>query len=462
MTSPVSKLEVPERWTGLSVGGTADAEKQTELRKMSSWTSSESSASSVSSMKVTKPEVKIGKVLYSKSNAYSVLDFIGEGCYGKVAVCENLETSEVVAIKILKNDPTIKQDTEKEVSMLKIISVKDADSTNVVKFFEQFEHEGNICLVFEVLDCDLIYLLKERQRQPLSLEEIRVITRQLLMALVSLKHLGILHADIKPDNIMIVNRKEQPLKVKLIDFGNAIPASKIKLGVEIQPVGYRAPEITLGLPYNENIDVWSVGCIMAFLFLPGNLFAVNCEYQMMKHIICVLGQPEDHLLQAGKYTENYFTKDEEAGVSHYRLITPEEFEAANNEKPKQQDSCRELPKPLEDMIALPPEEESTEGEVENREAFLDLLKQMLHLDGQQRISASQALQHPFITMPQQAYSGRLSPLIGIRMSNDELKIPPSEENVDFDSNKSIFKRIRKFLRRISAAFWRMATLLDSL
>uniref|UniRef100_A0A3Q3E0G6 Homeodomain-interacting protein kinase 1-like n=1 Tax=Hippocampus comes TaxID=109280 RepID=A0A3Q3E0G6_HIPCM len=291
-------------------------------------------------------EVKIGKVLYSKSNAYSVLDFIGEGCYGKVAVCKSLDTSEMVAIKILKNDPSIKQDTDKELSMLKMIRDMDADSANVVKFFEQFEHEGNICLVFEVLDCDLIYLLEERQRQPLSLDEIRVIAHQLLVALVTLKRVGILHTDIKPDNIMIVNRKEQPLKVKLIDFGNAIPASKIKLGLEIQPVGYRAPEITLGLPYNENIDVWSVGCIMAFLFLPGNLFA-------------------------------------EVGVSQYRLMTPEEFEAANNEKPKNQDACRE-------------------------KAFLDLLKQMLHLDGHQRISASQALRHPFITMAQQPDSGSLN------------------------------------------------------
>ncbi|XP_077398307.1 homeodomain-interacting protein kinase 2-like [Festucalex cinctus] len=425
---------------------------------MCSWTSSESSASSVSSMKVTRPEVKLGKVLYSKSNAYSVLDFIGEGCFGKVAVCKNLDTSETVAIKILKNDPAAKQDTEKELSILKMVSVIDASSTNVVKFFEQFEHEGNICLVFEVLDCDLIHLLEERQPQPLSLDEIRVIAHQLLVALVTLKRIGILHTDIKPDNIMIVNRKEQPLMVKLIDFGNAILASKIKLGLEIQPVGYRAPEITLGLPYNENIDIWSVACIMAFLFLPGNLFAVNCEYQMLKHIICVLGQPEDRLLHAGKYTENYFTEDEEVGVSQYRLMTPEEFEAANNEKPKNPDACRDPPKSLEDMIELPTEGEIADGQLENRKAFLDLLKQMLHLDGNQRISASQALQHPFITMDQQAASDSSSPLIN-DMSLAERQIPSSDITTDFESNKSMLKRVHKFLRRLTTAFYRMATLL---
>nr|XP_061797392.1 homeodomain-interacting protein kinase 1-like [Nerophis lumbriciformis] len=427
---------------------------------MSSWTSSESSAASVSSMKITGPEVQIGKILYSKSNAYSVLDFIGEGCYGKVAVCKNLETSEIVAIKILKNDPSVKQDTEKELSILKMVSVMDADSTNVVKFFEQFEHEGNICLVFEVLDCDLIYLLEERQRQPLPLDEIRAIAHQLLVALVTLKKLGILHTDIKPDNIMIVNRKEQPLKVKLIDFGNAIPVSKIKQGLEIQPVGYRAPEITLGLPYNEKIDVWSVGCIMAFLFLAGNLFAVNCEYQMMKQIICVLGQPDDQLLHTGKYTENYFTEDEEVGVSRYRLMTPEEFEAANNVKPKIQDVCRDFPRPLEDMIELLPEGEIVDAELETRKSFVDLLKQMLHLDGRQRISASQALQHPFITMGQLPDSGILSQLTDKEVLFHQQEIPSSVSRADFESNKSMLKRIRKLLRRMNTAFCRVAKLLD--
>ncbi|XP_077579596.1 homeodomain-interacting protein kinase 1-like [Stigmatopora nigra] len=428
--------------------------------KTSSWTSSESSAASVSSMKMTRLEVKTGKILYSKSNAYSVLDFIGEGCYGKVAVCKNLETSEIVAIKILKNDPCVKQDTEKELSMLKLVSVLDADSTNVVKFFEQFDHEGNICLVFEVLDCDLIYLLEERQRQPLSLEEIRVIACQLLSALVTLKRLGILHTDIKPDNIMIVNRYEQPLKVKLIDFGNAIPVSKIKQGLEIQPVGYRAPEITLGLPYNEKIDVWSVGCIMAFLFLAGNLFAVNCEYQMMKHIICVLGQPDDHLLHTGKYTQNYFTEDAEVGVSRYRLMTPEEYEAENNVKPKLQDTCKELPKPLEEMIDLLPEGQIENDELETRKTFLDLLKQMLHLDGHQRISASQALHHPFITM------GKLSDGVSFSHFTDKevlfhpQETPSSVAKAAFETNKSMLKRIRKLLQRMNSAFCRLTKLLD--
>ena len=59
------------------------------------------------------------------------------------------------------------------------------------------------------------------------------------MALDALKGLGVLHTDIKPDNVMFVNMKDQPLRVKLIDFGCAMMASQVELGMEIQPWGYQ-------------------------------------------------------------------------------------------------------------------------------------------------------------------------------------------------------------------------------
>lgn len=62
---------------------------------------------------------------------------------------------------------------------------------------------------------------------------------QLLVALKTLWNVGVLHTDIKPDNVMLVNSKEQPLRIKLIDFGLAILISKAKPGMLTQPIGYR-------------------------------------------------------------------------------------------------------------------------------------------------------------------------------------------------------------------------------
>lgn len=66
-----------------------------------------------------------------------------------------------------------------------------------------------------------------------------LLSLQLLGALDALKGLGVMHTDIKPDNIMLVNRHDQPLRVKLIDFGAALLASDVQLGMDIQPLGYR-------------------------------------------------------------------------------------------------------------------------------------------------------------------------------------------------------------------------------
>ncbi|KAK9537931.1 hypothetical protein VZT92_005503 [Zoarces viviparus] len=341
------------------------------------------------------PEVQAGQTLFGSSSGYSVLEFIGEGCYGKVAKCRNLATKESVAVKILKQDVDFIPDTEKEVSILEVISVLNPDHTNMVKFFERFEHMGQTCLAFEMLDRSLYDLLYERDWKPLALNKIGIIAKQLLVALDALKGLGILHTDIKPDNIMFVNIQEQPFKIKLIDFGEAIPASKVQLGMGLQPTGFRAPEVALGLPITEAIDVWGVGCVLAFLYLADHLFSTKCDYQMIKCMIEVLGQPEYHLLRLGIYTQHFFIEEEAADRPTWRLMMPEEYEAANHVKAEEQQSFIDFPSSLDDLVNIYPKGEA--AEFEDRKAFVDLIKQLLHLDGDQRISPHRALQNPFIT-----------------------------------------------------------------
>ncbi|XP_035031579.2 homeodomain-interacting protein kinase 1 [Hippoglossus stenolepis] len=86
---------------------------------------------------------------------------------------------------------------------------------------------------------NLYDLLEQREWEHLPLHKIRPAAKQLLVALDALKGLGVLHADIKLDNVMFVNMQDQPLRVKLIDFGCAMMASQVEQGMEIQPYGYR-------------------------------------------------------------------------------------------------------------------------------------------------------------------------------------------------------------------------------
>uniref|UniRef100_A0A4W6G7D7 Citron rho-interacting serine/threonine kinase n=1 Tax=Lates calcarifer TaxID=8187 RepID=A0A4W6G7D7_LATCA len=149
--------------------------------------------------------------------------------------------------------------------------------------------------------------MRERRLASLNLSEIRPITHQLLVAFDALKDMGIIHADLKPDNVMLVNHQDQPLKIKLIDFGLALPASQAGVGMIMQPRSYRSPEVYQGLPLSEAVDMWGVGCMMGFLYFGLDLFPGNCDYHWAKAMLHLLGQPNDNQLISGQNTWRYFT-----------------------------------------------------------------------------------------------------------------------------------------------------------
>lgn len=95
------------------------------------------------------------------------------------------------------------------------------------------------------------------------MSEVRPITHQLSTALDHLKTVGIVHADLKPDNILCVNRNQLPIRVKLADFGLVQYLEKIDSTWPIQILGYRAPEVLVRSVYNEAVDMWSLGVTAA-------------------------------------------------------------------------------------------------------------------------------------------------------------------------------------------------------
>lgn len=155
---------------------------------------------------LTVADLSVGQRLQSSTSTYSILEFIGEGFFGKVAKCRNVVTRETVAVKLLKDteaeheaehevclnscfiEPHIHLNTSQavvegplpphKVSMLKCLSVLDPGRANLVQFYGQFEHRGLTCLAFEMLDTNLYDFIKARKRKPLSVQEIRPIAQQ--------------------------------------------------------------------------------------------------------------------------------------------------------------------------------------------------------------------------------------------------------------------------------------------
>jgi serine/threonine protein kinase len=105
-------------------------------------------------------------------------------------------------------------------------------------------------------------ILKARWSGLYCYTSLQLITRQCLEALQYLHNLGIVHCDLKPENILIKSYKK--CEVKIIDLGSSCFKTD-NLCLYVQSRSYRAPEVMLGLQYDEKIDIWSLGCILAEL-----------------------------------------------------------------------------------------------------------------------------------------------------------------------------------------------------
>lgn len=226
-----------------------------------------------------------------------------------------------------------------QVSILSRLSQENADEFNFVRAYECFQHKSHTCLVFEMLEQNLYDFLKQNKFSPLPLKYIRPILQQVLTALLKLKvhfdhffflnflssflivqkcdfnkwcfkqQLGLIHADLKPENIMLVDPARQPYRVKVIDFGSASHVSKAVCNTYLQSRYYRAPEIILGLPFCEAIDMWSLGCVVAELFLGWPLYPGSSEYDQIRYISQTQGLPTENMLNNASKTTKFFYRD---------------------------------------------------------------------------------------------------------------------------------------------------------
>ncbi|XP_037396538.1 homeodomain-interacting protein kinase 3a isoform X1 [Pygocentrus nattereri] len=340
------------------------------------------------------------EVLCSMKHTYEVLEFLGRGTFGQVVKCWKRGTNEIMAVKILKNHPSYARQGQIEVGILALLSSENAEEHNLVRAFECFQHRNHTCLVFEMLEQNLYDFLKQNKFSPLPLKIIRPVLQQVATALKKLKSLGLIHADLKPENIMLVDPVRQPYRVKVIDFGSASHVSKAVCSTYLQSRYYRAPEIILGLPFCEAIDMWSLGCVIAELFLGWPLYPGAQEYDQIRYISQTQGLPGEKLLNVGTKTSRFFCKESDSAYAAWRLKTTEEHEAETGMKSKE--ARKYIFSCLNDIghvnLVLNMEGCDQLADKADRREFVDLLKTMLLIDAEQRISPSDALNHPFVTM----------------------------------------------------------------
>uniref|UniRef100_A0A3B3I1L1 Protein kinase domain-containing protein n=1 Tax=Oryzias latipes TaxID=8090 RepID=A0A3B3I1L1_ORYLA len=318
-----------------------------------------------SSLSDTPYEVREGFILLGHKGVYKVETFLGEGAYVEVAKCKKLGTDQVVAIKFIWGSGQM------EINAMQELSQIDADDHNLVKFVESFKYKKYTCIAFEVLDQSLLDFMEKRDFHPVAVDEIRTIAWQLIVALTGLKSVNYVHCDIKLDNIMLVDQGSEPFRVKLIDLGLAEKIGHIGTGATIQNICYRAPEVILGLPLDQRVDLWTVGYVLFVLYTGIFIHGWDTDYNILRAMVKMQGTPEEKVLNQGFYTTRFFTKTKENSQDVWNCL----------DKTK--------------------------------------LKEVEQLDPRKRISPSETLQHPFFTM------GRVQLTAGAYTTNPEE--PPAVE-----------------------------------
>lgn len=291
---------------------------------------------------------------------YQKLEKVGEGTYGMVYKAKNRETGEIVALKRIRLDSIdegVPCTAIREISLL-----KELVHPHIVRLYDVIYTERKLTLVFEFLDQDLKKFMDFNGGR-LNALTIRTLMSHLLEGIAFCHEHRVLHRDLKPQNLLINKRGE----LKLADFGLArafgIPVRTFSH--EVVTLWYRAPDVLMGsTKYSTPIDMWSAGCIFAEMATGRPLFPGANAQEQLTTVFKVMG-------------------------------------TAN---PATWPSVRELPEYKDDWPVYPVRRASdvirsasATATANLGEYGLDLLDSLLQYDPARRISAHQALAHPYFT-----------------------------------------------------------------
>ncbi|OMO72071.1 hypothetical protein CCACVL1_17963 [Corchorus capsularis] len=196
-------------------------------------------------------------------NKYQLCEEIGRGRFGTISrvFCPITKTSYACKSvdKTVLTDPTDRECLENEPKIMTLLS----SHPNIVQIHDMFESEDNLQLILEL--CQPFTLYDQLLQPNLSESTAASYMQQIMSGLAHCHRFGIVHRDIKPDNIFIDFRG----KLKIGDFGSAtwLGEERTADGLVGTPY-YVAPEVVLGRAYNDKADVWSAGVVL-YVMLAG-------------------------------------------------------------------------------------------------------------------------------------------------------------------------------------------------
>ncbi|XP_062413971.1 dual specificity protein kinase CLK4-like [Pungitius pungitius] len=322
-------------------------------------------------------------------SADEVVSTLGAGAFGKVVECLDRDKVQRVAVKILRNIGCFRDAARSEIAVLEEINSLDDDNRFAcVRMLDWFDHEGHICIVFQLLGLSTFEFLRLNDFLPFGVEQIRHMASQIFRAVCFLHRNKLTHTDLKPENILFIcsdydqeynheteceEKKLRSLDVKVVDFGTATFDHERHESL-VSTRHYRAPEVILDLGWNQSCDVWSLGCVLMEFYLGHALFQTHDSEEHLAMMERILGPIPLHLLKQ--------TPREQRHVHGGR--------PARDQLTSGGDGVGRHCRPLKRYMR---------GTSEDERQLFDLLGFMLEYNAGRRITLEEALWHPFFGPP---------------------------------------------------------------
>ena len=267
----------------------------------------------------TELTLKGGSTLSFRGGRYTVGVEAGRGAHCVVWQCQRVGTRKgeprLIALKVHNEDSNA---LRREANALKALRATREGADLFPALLGTVRLGSRTGLALSLHGPDLYQLQKARDRRPFPSSFVWGIARQLLGALAALEQVELVHADIKPQNILLHEGGEGSTldggtRVVLIDLGSCLGREQLSRTTSrvtyVQSRWYRAPEVILWAQVGYPADAWSVGCVVAEVALGVPLLPGESEFNQLARTTAMLGAPPQALLRRANRVEPFFVAD---------------------------------------------------------------------------------------------------------------------------------------------------------
>ncbi|KAK2751108.1 dual specificity protein kinase kns1 [Myotisia sp. PD_48] len=342
------------------------------------------------------------------TDKYSIIRLLGQGTFGKVVEAYDRQKRTRCAVKIIRSVQKYRDASRIELRVLSTLASNDKTNRNrCIHLRDCFDFRNHICIVTDLLSQSVFDFLKANAFVPFPSSQIQNFARQLFTSVAFLHDVNLIHTDLKPENILLVNNAYQTFtynrtipsssqttqrsarqrrvlldsEIRLIDFGSATFNDEYHSSV-VSTRHYRAPEIILNLGWSFPCDIWSIGCILVEFFTGDALFQThdNLEHLAMMESVCG-GKIDAKLVR-----QTIQMRQGHGGNPAAKYFNRNKLDYPNVETSKSSKKYVKAMKQLHEFIPT---------NTPFNKHFLDLLRRIFVYDPKARITAKEALKHPW-------------------------------------------------------------------